>query len=46
MKDLITRELLTWSEEVADAKVDGAAIVALESNVISNGLPRGRDTHY
>lgn len=39
MKDLNTRELLSWSEEVADAQADGDAIVALESNVISNGLP-------
>lgn len=39
MKDLVTRELLAWSEEIADARADGNAIVALESNVISNGLP-------
>lgn len=39
MKDLIDHELLCWSEEVAAAKAEGTPIVALESNVISNGLP-------
>lgn len=46
MRDLITRELLMWSEEVADARADGIPIVALESNVISNGLgfPKNLET--
>lgn len=39
MSDLRNHEILIWFEEVADALSDGTAIVALESNVISNGLP-------
>jgi pseudouridine-5'-phosphate glycosidase len=32
-------ELLTYSDEIADARANGAPIVALESTVIAQGLP-------
>jgi pseudouridine-5'-phosphate glycosidase len=39
MQNPSIENLLLWSAEVKDAHSDGQAIVALESNVISNGLP-------